>query len=114
MPVDHRSALPNSSSIQPFVDFLTGLLGVGRLVDEGLVPEELVDVALGAGEGLEDGALNLDEDFVALGVLGDDLNIFLLHLGVLEGTIWAKICSSSPEGMMGKLMTVTKTNISGG
>ena len=67
-------------AVRPFCDFLTVLLGVGKLVDERLVLEELVDVALGAEEGLEDGVLDLDEGLAVLGVLGDDSNL-LLHLG---------------------------------
>jgi hypothetical protein len=47
--------------LHSFVDFLAGLLGVGELIDKGLVFEELVDVALGAGQCLEDRVFDFDQ-----------------------------------------------------
>ena len=106
-PVGHRSVpltglvdllLGELALLDPFVDFLTGLLGVGKFVDEGLVLEELVNVALGAGEGLEDGVLDLDEGLAVLSVLGDDLNLLLLHLRVLESHYLGQHLLLEPRG----------------
>lgn len=41
-------------------------------------------------------------------------NFFCSICGFSRATICANICSSSPEGVIAKLMTETLTNISGG
>jgi hypothetical protein len=71
--------------LHSLVDLLTGLLGVGELVDEGLVLQEFIDVALCAGQSAEDRVLDAYQGLPVLGVLLHDLQLLLLHLRVLQG-----------------------------
>lgn len=59
--------------LDSLVDFSRHLLGILQLIDQTLVLQELVDVALGAGQYLQDGVFDLDECLLVLAVLDDDV-----------------------------------------